>query len=283
MARALNQNNGNDINLLTRSLANITSRFQGRQQQLTDLNRQLAITLDAVNADGGRSLANLLTTAPPAFQAVRGALNDINGPLLTTDAAVRALQSRRPRPRRGHARRAGRAPRGPRAAAQDSGRLRGRRAGPRRALTPALRDLRPVVPPLREALGELPQPLQCLGIYDVGQLLNRFAIPIRAGDPQGNSVRFTLTPTERTLSVAPGPINALLSGVVSAITANSTPVNRPCPPMTRDGSADRVIPPPAPGYAGPADARVPASLPFPGPGSTASTTASPTAATTGGN
>ena len=274
IARAVNQNNGADINLLLGSLRNLTASFQGRQQQLTDLNRQLAVTLDAVNADGGQALADLVKTAPPAFRDVRQALNDVNEPLEVTRAAVTNIRP------------------GVRDLARATPDVRGVfREAPEplrkipgvsdvgqpalEALTPAFRDLRPVVPPLRFAFENLRQPLKCLGIYDVGQLLTRFAIPIRSGDINGNSVRFTLIPNKRTLTTGNPVVDGLFGGAIGAL-SREIPVERPCPPSTRDGATTKVQPAPQPGYRGPQDDRVRAL--FPG-----SSTASPAAATTGGN
>ncbi|WP_202613408.1 hypothetical protein, partial [Escherichia coli] len=145
----------------------------------------------------GKALGDLLTTAPPAFRAVRGALNDINEPLETTRAAVTNVRP------------------GVRDLARATPDVRGVfREAPEplrkvpgvsdvgqpalKALTPALRDLRPVVPQLRKAAENVRKPLKCLGVYDVGQLLTRFAMPIRAGDVNGNFVRFPVIPTQRT-------------------------------------------------------------------------------------
>ena len=274
VARALNQNNGADINLLLGSLRNITSRFEGRQQQLTDLNRQLAVTLDAVNADGGQALATLVKTAPPAFRAARVALDDINEPLEVTRDAVRDIRP------------------GARDLARATPDVRGvLREAPEplrkvpgvsdvgqpalEALTPALRDLRPVVPPLRFAFENLRQPLKCLGIYDIGQLFTRFALPFRSGIVAGTQLRFTLPlPHERLVTTG-----SVLDPVVKQLLgtpANEVQVDRPCPPTTRDGATPNVQPAPAPGYSGPQDGRV--SALFPG-----TTTASPAAATNGGN
>jgi phospholipid/cholesterol/gamma-HCH transport system substrate-binding protein len=274
VVRALNQNNGRDINLLLTSLRNITSRFEGRQQQLTDLNRQLAITLDAVNADGGQALANLVKTAPPAFRAVRQALNDINEPLEITRDAVRDI-----RPGARDLARATPDVRGVlREAPEPLRKIPGVADVGRpalQALTPALRDLRPVIPPLRFAFQNLAQPLKCLGIYDVGQLLTRFAIPLRSGDQNGNSVRFTLVPNSRALQTGNPIVDAVFGPAIQGL-APETAIERPCPPATRNGATDNVQPPPAPGYNGPTDQRI--TQLFSG-----STPANPAAATTGGN
>ena len=73
--KALNNNNGADANLLLSSLRSLSSGFQGKQQEVVDLNRQLATTFDAVNVGNGQGLANLLKVAPGAFATVRQTLD----------------------------------------------------------------------------------------------------------------------------------------------------------------------------------------------------------------
>lgn len=192
---ALNQNNGRDVNTLLTSLRNLTSRFEGREQQLADLNRQLATTFDAVNVENGGALARLLQTAPPAFRDVRRALIDVQEPLRTTTAAVTNIRP------------------GVRDLARATPDVRGvLREAPRpldkvpgvsrvgqpalRELTPAARDLRPLVPKLRFALENLRVPLKCLAKYSdgLGLTFSQLATLIRQGDNLGNTARFALVP-----------------------------------------------------------------------------------------
>lgn len=92
VASALDSNNGADINRTLSAIDSLSSRFEGREQQLTDLNRNLATTLDAVNVNRGRALQSLLEVAPPAFRDVRKALIDLQAPLETTNLAVTNLR-----------------------------------------------------------------------------------------------------------------------------------------------------------------------------------------------
>lgn len=204
VARALNNNNGRDINSVLSSLRGLSSRFEGRQQDLVDLNKQLAVTLDAVNVDKGKGLADLLRVAPPAFREVRKTLVDLQQPLETTTEAVTNIRP------------------GVRALVDATPDVRGvLREAPRpldripgvsdvgqpalRALTPALRDLRPLVPRLRDASNSLNTVLPCLAAYspDIGRWFTSLSDILQQGDSKGNWARFTLVPTTGSVVGAP--------------------------------------------------------------------------------
>jgi phospholipid/cholesterol/gamma-HCH transport system substrate-binding protein len=193
VARALNNDNGRDINTVLTSLRDLTSRFQGRQQQITDLNRQLSTTFDAVNVNGGKSLADLLKVAPGAFADVRKALVDLQQPLETTTSAVTNIRP------------------GVSDLAAATPDLRGvLREAPEpldkvpgvsdvgqpalEALTPALHDLRPLVVDIRTAAQNARLPLACLAPLDVGRVFTNLGILTRQGDTTGNAARFVLVP-----------------------------------------------------------------------------------------
>ncbi|NMO92270.1 MlaD family protein [Actinomycetospora sp. TBRC 11914] len=193
VARALNNNNGRDIQTVLTSLRDLSSSFQGRQQQITDLNRQLSTTFDAVNVNGGRSLADLLKVAPGAFADVRKALVDLQQPLETTTAAVTNIRP------------------GVDDLAAATPDVRGvLREAPKpldkvpgvsdvgqpalEALTPALHDLRPLVVDIRTAAQNARLPLACLAPLDVGHVFTNLAILVRQGDTTGNAARFVLVP-----------------------------------------------------------------------------------------
>lgn len=195
VANALNNNNGRDVNLLLASLRDITARFEGRRQTLANLNSQLATTFDAVNADNGQALANVLQTAPAALPVVRRALIDVQPALESTTAALVNLRP------------------GVRDLARATPDVRGvLREAPEplrkvpgvvdvgnpavEALTPALRDLRPLVPKLRFAFETARVPLRCLAANasDIGAFFTKFALPLRQSDAsRGNVARFYLT------------------------------------------------------------------------------------------
>jgi phospholipid/cholesterol/gamma-HCH transport system substrate-binding protein len=223
VARALNNNNGQDINTVLGSLRDLTSQFQGRQQQLTDLNRQLATTFDAVNVNQGKSLADLLKVAPGAFADVRKALIDLQDPLETTTEAVTNIRP------------------GVKDLVTATPDVRGvLREAPKpldkvpgvsdvgqpalEALTPALHDLRPLVVDVRTAAQSARLPLACLAPYNVFKVFTDLALLTRQGDANGNTARFILVPQ-----------GGIISGVPTK-TELSQVTNLPCPqPNFDDG------------------------------------------------
>ncbi|HEY2220589.1 MlaD family protein [Actinomycetospora sp.] len=223
VARALNNNNGKDINTVLTSLRDLTSQFQGRQEQLTDLNRNLATTFDAVNVNQGRSLADLVKVAPGAFRDVRKALVDLQDPLETTTEAVTNIRP------------------GVNDLAKATPDVRGvLREAPRpldkvpgvsdvgqpalEALTPALHDLRPLVVDIRTAAQNARLPLACLAPYNVGKVFTNLAYLVRQGDVNGNTARFILVPQTGIVGGVPVPTD------VSKVS------NLPCPqPNFDDG------------------------------------------------
>lgn len=193
VARALNNGNGKDINTVLTSLRDLSSQFQGRQQQLTDLNRQLSTTFDAVNVNGGRSLADLVEVAPGAFRDVRKALVDVQQPLETTTEAVTDVRP------------------GVKDLAGATPDVRGvLREGPQpldkvpgvsdvgqpalEALTPAVHDLRPLVSNIHTAADDARVPLKCLAPYNVFKVFTSLGVLTRQGDQNGNAARVLAVP-----------------------------------------------------------------------------------------
>jgi phospholipid/cholesterol/gamma-HCH transport system substrate-binding protein len=223
VARALNNNNGKDITTVLTSLRDLSSQFQGRQQQITDLNRQLSTTFDAVNVNGGKSLGDLLKVAPGAFADVRKALVDLQDPLETTTQAVTDIRP------------------GVNDLAAATPDVRGvLREAPKpldkvpgvsdvgqpalEALTPTLRDLRPLVVDVRTAAQNARLPLACLAPWNVFKVFTNLALVTRQGDNTGNSARFVLVPQ-----------GGIISGVPTK-TELSQVRNLPCPqPNFDDG------------------------------------------------
>lgn len=204
VARALNNGNGADINTVLTSLRDLSSQFQGRQQQIIDLNRQLATTIDAIDVDNGRRLAELLTVAPGAFAETRKALVDLQKPLETTTEAVTDI-------RPGVVDLAGATPD-----------VRGvLREGPQpldkvpgvsdvgqpavQALTPAARDLRPLITDIRNGTRDARLPLACLAPLDAGQVFSNLALVTRQGDQNGNWARLVLVPQGGIIGGVPTP------------------------------------------------------------------------------
>lgn len=204
VARALNNNNGGDIRTVLTSLRDLSSSFQGRQQQITDLNRQLSTTFDAVNVNQGRSLADLLKVAPGAFADVRKALVDIQQPLETTTQAVTNI-----RPGIGDLAAATPDVRGVlREAPTPLDKVPGVSDVGQpalEALTPALHDLRPLVSDIHTAAGNARLPLACLAPYNVFKVFTNLAYLTRQGDANGNGARLIEVPQGGAISGAPLP------------------------------------------------------------------------------
>ncbi|NKQ57737.1 MCE family protein [Amycolatopsis sp. K13G38] len=81
-----------DVTAMLRTVDQFAARFQGRQQQLSDLTGQLGTTLGAVATDGGQPLADTLKQTPDTLRQAREALKNLQGPLADTQQAVRVLQ-----------------------------------------------------------------------------------------------------------------------------------------------------------------------------------------------
>jgi phospholipid/cholesterol/gamma-HCH transport system substrate-binding protein len=224
VARALNNGNGKDINTVLTSLRDLSSQFQGRQQQLTDLNRQLSTTFDAVNVNDGKSLADLVKVAPGAFRDVRKALVDVQQPLETTTQAVTDIRP------------------GVKDLAGATPDVRGvLREGPQpldkvpgvsdvgqpalEALTPAVHDLRPLVSNIDTAAEDARVPLKCLAPWNVFKVFTSLGFLTRQGDANGNAARFVAVPQ-----------GGIVSGVPTR-TELSQVRNIPC--GTGDGGGDQ--------------------------------------------
>lgn len=77
---------------LLRSAERLASRFEGRENEIRDLTRQLGTTMKAVAVDNGEPLKQSLQQAPETLRATRAALTSLNGPLAHTETAVRTLR-----------------------------------------------------------------------------------------------------------------------------------------------------------------------------------------------
>lgn len=81
-----------DLVAMMQQARNLSSRFAGRQQEITDLMEQMRSTLDAVGVSDGEPLAATLQAAPETLVQVREGLNALNGPLQRTETAMRTLR-----------------------------------------------------------------------------------------------------------------------------------------------------------------------------------------------
>lgn len=92
VSRALAVDSGADLTKLLRATDDLATSFAGRQQELGQLLGQLSTTLGAVAVDDGKPLAAALGKAPDTLTQVRGALQALQGPLASTQQAMRALE-----------------------------------------------------------------------------------------------------------------------------------------------------------------------------------------------
>jgi phospholipid/cholesterol/gamma-HCH transport system substrate-binding protein len=88
VARALTANNGADVVSLLHAADDLSTSFQGHQQQLQDLTKHLDSTLQSLNVDKGAPLAASLDKAPQTLADVRGALDNLRNPLIQTQQTM---------------------------------------------------------------------------------------------------------------------------------------------------------------------------------------------------
>lgn len=81
-----------NIGELIHTTERIASRFEGRTHELSELEENLGSTLDAINVDGARPLANTINDLPASLSSVRGATDSLHEPLADTRAAMDDLK-----------------------------------------------------------------------------------------------------------------------------------------------------------------------------------------------
>lgn len=192
VAKSLSINNGADLTKMLSSLDRVSSRFQGRQDDLRHLVGQTDTTLEAVNADRGAKLRQTLDKAPSAARQLRGALSDAQRPLETTSSAMGRLNS------------------GAKALGQSTPDLRGvlreaptpleKLPGVSEQAQPALSDLtrvvadaRPVAPKVPATVESAATPLNVMAPYapEIAKWFSYATYALNDGDAAGHSLRFT--------------------------------------------------------------------------------------------
>jgi phospholipid/cholesterol/gamma-HCH transport system substrate-binding protein len=81
-----------DLPGLLTSANRLSTRFTGRERQITELLAQTDATLRALNPDGGRPLADTLERLPGTLTAVRAAVRDAATPLADVSTATATLR-----------------------------------------------------------------------------------------------------------------------------------------------------------------------------------------------
>lgn len=201
VSRSLTVNDGADLTGLMESAKTLASRFDGREQEIANLTRQLGTTLDAVAVDGGAPLGQTLERAPDTLRAARGALDALSGPLADTEVAMSTLRP------------------GGEALGMATADLRGvlREGVPPldkvpgvsgsaepavEHLTEVMADARPLTPRVVDALDRAATPLGVLGPYS-GEISGWFTNAtdmLSHGDDAGHWGRFLLLPRSESLS-----------------------------------------------------------------------------------
>jgi phospholipid/cholesterol/gamma-HCH transport system substrate-binding protein len=158
-----------DLPGLLRTSDRLSSRFTGREAQITELLAQTDQTLRALQVDAGRPLGDTVAKLPGTLVAVRGALDDAQSPLADLASATGELRSG------AHA--VGDATPDVRGVFREAPDPLGRVPGVADDAKPALADLghtfddaRPFVPKLADALSSAEEPLRVLAPYapDIG-------------------------------------------------------------------------------------------------------------------
>lgn len=197
----LSADGGADMVGALRALDRLAGRFDGRQAQLTRMNRHLGATLDAVTVDNGVPLAGALDRAPETLNRVRGALRSLDRPLAETKSAMTALRP------------------GGQALADGLPHVRGLlREAPRPLdkvpavadqATPAVRDLtrvvadaRPLAPRLTHLFDAAADPLAVLAPYapEIAGMFTRFKLSLAGHDGDRHWLRLLFVPSSETLT-----------------------------------------------------------------------------------
>lgn len=192
VSRALTTEGGADLVQTLQAVDRFSGRFQGREQQLSNLVRQLDTTLRSVAVDDARPVSDALTKAPDTLTKVRGSLEALRRPLADTEAAAAALRP------------------GAQALGQATPDVRGvlREGIPPLnkvpgvagqampavdGLTRTFTDARPVAPRIREAVGSAQQPLAVLAPYapEISLWFTHATDALHQGDAAGHWLRFS--------------------------------------------------------------------------------------------
>lgn len=91
ISKALAQDDGADLAQMLKAANLLTSGLQNQGDQIAATTQQLDTTLAALAVDGGKPLDTTIQQAPETLNNTRAALKALNGPLVSTESAVRKL------------------------------------------------------------------------------------------------------------------------------------------------------------------------------------------------
>ncbi|WP_067430580.1 MlaD family protein [Nocardioides jensenii] len=225
-----------DLTALLQNADLLASRFHGREDEIADLVHQTDQTLEAVATDSGTPLRETINRLPSALSDVKGAMDSLQAPLARTGSAMRALEP------------------GAKSLSNSEQNLRGflREAVPVAKqvpgvaglavpavddLTSTLSDARPLAPEVRQAVGDLLEPLRVLSYYstDMAQLFLRGKSFVSQGPNPG--VRYAR------LGVTPG-VNTVTGGLLRS---GNLPQNQYPAPGEAQYDRAQGLPPGLPG------------------------------------
>jgi phospholipid/cholesterol/gamma-HCH transport system substrate-binding protein len=191
ISKALATDDGAALTDLLRTADVVSGALSSQQEQLAGLTRNTGITIDALAVDEGDRLEETIQRSPDTLRELRGALESLDGPLVDTEVAARALLP--------GARALG-------AALPDTRGLLRDAVDPLKkvpgvaddadqavvALTPLLADARPTVQGLGTALTRLEGPLSTMAPYSREVLLffQNAASALSQRDAAGGWLRF---------------------------------------------------------------------------------------------
>lgn len=205
VSESLAARDGADLTAMLSSTDRLASRFTGREQEIADLMRQLGSTMDAVAADNGTQVAEILERSPRALDEATSAFDALAQPLADSESAMRDLRP------------------GAEALGDATADLRGvfregvepLRKVPGVAdkavpavddLTGVMADARPLASQLVDTTSDAAVPLSVLAPYrgEISTFFTRAASALSQGDAAGNWLRIYLVPrSESVLGTVP--------------------------------------------------------------------------------
>ena len=231
VSKSLSDPGTNLVGLLDKT-DELAGRFKGRQDQLSALVKQTDQTLTATFVDSGKPLRESLQKLPDTLTHTKAAMDALNDPLAQTGEAMRDLEP--------GAQALGKSENDLRKFLRESVPVAHQVPGVAKQAVPAVENLtttvadaRPLAPRIRQAIGDLMEPLRVLAPYsiDMKNLFERGASFVSQGPNPG--VRYAR------LGVTPG-VNTLTGGIFPS---SNLPQNQyPKPGEAQNDRATGLLP-----------------------------------------